>query len=247
MVGRILSVMISLTCFCCSAPNLPITVAHQRYRIEKKFEPDTVMVQLVNPFAAEVKKTMGEVIGFANSTMYRKQPESGLGNMMADCMQQMAARKYGQKVDIGLINYEGIRAPIHRGNITVGSVYELMPFDNILVLQELSGVVLEKLIQHTASMGGWSVSAGSGYKIKDRKAVDIVIDGKPLNLKLRYTIANTDYIANGGDNTAVLKGIPQHNKGYLLRDILIAYIKEITAGGKPVEGRIENRVIQWNE
>ncbi len=190
---------------------------------------------------------MSEVIGFANNAMYRKQPESALGNMLADCMQQMAAEKYGKKVDIGLINFEGIRAPIQKGNIMVGSVFEIMPFDNILILQELSGVVLEKLIQHTASMGGWSVSAGSGYKIKDRKAVDIVIDGKPIDLKLIYTVANTDYIANGGDNTMVLKGLPQQNNGYMLRDIFIAYIKGVTASGRSVSGKIEKRVILWNE
>ncbi len=247
MVGRILVFIICLTSVCCSAPNLPITVSHQQYNVGKKLGKDTAMMQMLQPYAAEVKRTMSEVIGFANTTLYRKQPESGLGNMIADCMRKKAAEKYAKKVDIGLINYEGIRAPINKGNITVGSVFEVMPFDNILILQELSGVVLEKLIQHTASMGGWSVSSGSGYKIKDRKAVDIIIDGKPLNLKLIYTIANTDYIANGGDNTTVLKGTAQQNKGYLLRDVLITYIKEITAGGKPVEARIENRVIQWNE
>lgn len=190
---------------------------------------------------------MNKVIGFATTTMYKKQPESVLGNFMADCMQQMSSKKYGRPVDIGFMNQGGIRSAINKGNITVGNIYELMPFDNLVVLQEMSGAVLEKFIQHIAADGGWPISAGSSFIIKDKKAINIIINGKPLDINTTYLTANTDYVANGGSNASMLKIIPQQNKGYLMRDALIDYITDLTAKGRPIDGKIENRVTKANE
>ena len=215
--------------------------------MENTKEPDTALLNLVKPYATEVNKTMNKVIGFATTTMYKKQPESILGNFMADCMQQMGSKKFAKQVDIGFMNQGGIRSEINKGNITVGNVYELMPFDNLVVLQEMSGAVLEKFIQHIAADGGWPISAGSSFVINNKKAVNIIINGKPLDLNRVYVTANSDYVANGGSNAIMLKAIPQQNKGYLMRDALIDYITELTGKGKPIDGKLENRVTKSNE
>jgi hypothetical protein len=54
-------------------------------------------------------------------------------------------------------------------------------------------------------------------------------------------------VANGGSNAAMLKNIPFQNRGYLLRDALIDYIKDLTKSGRPIDPKIENRVIVSNE
>lgn len=231
----------------CSTPNLPLSLAYKEYPINSSFQSDTSLVNLVQPYGVELNKTMGKVIGFANASMYKKQPESILGNFMADCIQKMGTQKFNQPVDIGFMNQGGIRAGLNKGNISVGNVYELMPFDNLIVIQELSGAVLEKFIQLIAADGGWPISAGSSFTIKDKKAVDIIINGKPIDMKAKYITANTDYIANGGSGSAMLKGIPYLNKGYLLRDALIDYINDLTKTGKPVDGKLEKRVSLNNE
>jgi len=231
----------------CSTPNLPLSLSYKEYPINSTIKPDTSLINLIQPYGVELNKTMGKVIGFANTSMYKKQPESILGNFMADCIQKMGAQKFNQPVDIGFMNQGGIRAGLNKGNITVGNVYELMPFDNLIVIQELSGAVLEKFIQLIAADGGWPISAGSSFTIKDKKAVDIIINGKPIDLKTKYITSNTDYITNGGSNSAMLKGIPYTNKGYLLRDALIDYINDITKAGKPVDGKLEKRVSLSNE
>ncbi len=231
----------------CSTPNLPLSLSYKEYPINSTLKPDTSLINLVKPYGVELNKTMGKVIGFANSSMYKKQPESILGNFMADCIQKMGAQKFNQRVDIGFMNQGGIRSGLNKGNITVGNVYELMPFDNLIVLQELSGAVLEKFIQLIAADGGWPISAGSSFTIKDKKAIDIIINGKPIDLKAKYITSNTDYIANGGSNSLMLKGIPFINKGYLLRDALFDYIKELTNAGMPVDGKLEKRVSLNNE
>jgi hypothetical protein len=61
-----------------------------------------------------------------------------------------------------------------------------------------------------------------------------------------YTIANSDYVANGGSNCDMLKSIPKQDMGYLLRDAIIEYISTISQQGKPIEAKIENRVRNVN-
>ncbi|MDP1842575.1 MAG: 5'-nucleotidase [Sediminibacterium sp.] len=233
--------------FACSTPNLPLSMNYKGYRITKQAKPDTALSNLLQPYSVQINSTMNKVIGFSNTTMYKKQPESILGNFMADCIQKMAAIKYEKSVDVGFMNQGGIRAEINKGNITLGNIYELMPFDNLVVIQQVKGADLEKFIQHIAADGGWPISANSSFKIKAKKAIDIVINGKPLDVNAVYTVSNTDYIANGGSNSDMFKGIPMQNKGYLLRDALVEYINLLTKQGKPVDGKLENRVTISNE
>ena len=246
---RILSIFYSgfiLLLLACGTTQVPKQVSYLGYSVSPKIKSDTALINLLQPYSIEVNRTMNNVIGFTPSTMTKRLPESGLGNFMADCMKEMASQKFGLPVDIAFMNQGGIRASINKGNITVGNVYELMPFDNLLVIQELKGAVIEALMNHIASDGGWPISKGSSFKIKNKQAVDIMINGKPLDRNATYITANSDYLAQGGSDAAMLKPFPFQNKGYLIRDALIEYIKQITASGKPVDAKIENRVTSSN-
>ena len=78
--------------------------------------------------------------------------------------------------------------------------------------------------------------------IKEKKAIGVVINGKALDPETTYVIANSDYVANGGNDCEMLRRIPKQDKGYLMRDALIEYIQAITQQGKPLDYQIENRV-----
>ena len=116
-----------------------------------------------------------------------------------------------------------------------------MPFDNLVVLQELKGTELQEFLDMTAARGGWPV-AGMTMQIKDKKAVNIKINGAPLVPGKTYVVANSDYVANGGDEANVLRKIPQENRGYLLRDSLFDYINYLMQQGKGITAKEENRV-----
>jgi 2',3'-cyclic-nucleotide 2'-phosphodiesterase (5'-nucleotidase family) len=68
------------------------------------------------------------------------------------------------------------------------------------------------------------------------------VGGVPLSATATYTIANSDYVANGGDETSVLRSIPQESNGYLMRDALFDYIRKLKSQGKGIVASIENRV-----
>ena len=224
----------------CSTTYVPITAEHAGYRISDSLNRDTFIQTLMRPYRDSVDRSMNQVIGIADKSLEKRQPEGTLGNFMADAM------LYGARhlnPDAAFVNYGGIRiTQLAAGEITRSKVFELMPFDNIVVVQKMKGSVLQQFLNLTAEKGGWPVS-GITMEIKNKKAVNVRIGGQPLDLNKTYTIVNSDYVANGGDNAAMLKAIPIQTEGYLMRDAIFDYIDYLKFAGKQISANIENRVI----
>lgn len=185
---------------------------------------------------------MNTVIGAFAVDMHKRQPEGLLGDFMVDAMLTIAKKYYQIDIDVAFVNYGGIRIGyVQAGKVTKGKIFEIMPFDNMIVLQKVKGTVVKEFLDHIAGRGGWPV-AGMSMVIKNGKAENVLIGGKPLDLFATYTIANSDYVANGGDNCEMLKTIPQINQALLLREALIEYVQQFSMQGKPVTVSIQNRV-----
>ncbi len=222
-----------------------ISVSYSGYPIDGNTKKDSTMTAFLSGYRDNVSKSMGTVIGFSVSGLTKHQPESGLGNFMADAVKTMGEQVFNLPIDAAFINYGGVRSYIPKGDVTLGTIFELMPFDNFLVIQKVKGDSLLLFLNHIASRNGWPLS-GITMGIKDKMAVDVLVNGKPLSTDSTYTIANSDYIVNGGDNTNMLKVFPQITRGYLIRDALIAYVKQMTEQGKPIDAKTEKRIVYAN-
>jgi 2',3'-cyclic-nucleotide 2'-phosphodiesterase (5'-nucleotidase family) len=218
------------------------SLQYKTYRVNDTQQKDSAVLAFLQPYSETVNKTMNDVVGTADQSMDKKQPECTLGNFMADAFLVMAAEKYNTSVDVSFLNFGGIRlTQLPAGNVTTGKIFELMPFDNLLILQKIKGDVLQQFLDLTASRGGWPV-AGLTMQIKDKKAVNVMIGGKPLDPTAMYTTVNSDFVANGGDNADMLRNVPQISNGYLMRDAILDYIKKLKSQGKNISAKIENRV-----
>jgi 2',3'-cyclic-nucleotide 2'-phosphodiesterase (5'-nucleotidase family) len=200
------------------------------------------LARLLKPYRDSVDRSMGEVVGIAEVTLDKRQPEGTLGNFMVDAFFYGAEKSFGIKPDIGVVNYGGIRlTQLPAGPVTRGKIFELMPFDNLLVLQKVPGSVLQQFLDLVASKNGWPVH-GINMEIRDGKATNVRINGAPLDPNKVYTMVNSDYVANGGDQAAMLKPIPQQSNGYLQRDALFDYIRYLKSQGKNISATEEKRV-----
>lgn len=226
----------------CSTFYQPTSLQHTQYKIDASIRSDSSVAGILQPYATNINATMNKVIGTSADTYANKRPESEIGNFLADCYKEMGEKKFGRKIDAAFMNAGGIRSYLSKGNITIGKIFEIMPFDNILILQELKGTVLQQYLDVMAADGGWPVSKGVTLQIKNKKAVNILINGKPLEPNAVYTVAHSDYVANGGSDCSMLKPIPQINLGYLMRDAIVEYIDSQTKAGKTIQSVIENRV-----
>ena len=227
----------------CDPTYVPRSVNYRRHSISPLMKEDSALLRLVRPYGDSVKNKMEQVVGTLDVSLEKDMPSSTLGNFMADAYLTMARKKFSQPVAAAMVNYGGIRLnQLPAGPITRGKVFELMPFDNLLVLQELTGHQLQSFLDLTAARGGWPV-AGLTMRIKNKKAVEVLIGSEPLDPQKKYWIVNSDFVASGGDNASMLKVLPQVSNGYLVRDALFDYIQTFTRAGQPILVNAEKRVV----
>lgn len=226
----------------CKTAYQPASVQYKDYRITSERASNEGIRKLLQPYADSVNKNMNDIIAEAGMPLEKKQPEGTLGNVLADAMLAVAKENYQTEVDASFINYGGIRLPsIAAGSISRGKIFEMAPFDNLVVLLKLKGTVLHELLNIIAARGGWPC-AGISFQIKNKEAVNIKISNKVFDENALYTIALLDYVANGGDDCEMLRQVPQQSNGILFRDAIINYFSKINKDGKKIYTSIQNRV-----
>ncbi|GAA4375552.1 5'-nucleotidase [Hymenobacter koreensis] len=195
---------------------------------------------VIVPYRERVQQQMSEVIGTAPVALRKNQGESPLANFVADVVRVRAGEVLGQPVDLGIMPNGSLRSELPAGNITVGSVFELMPFENEVVVLDLSGPLVQQMFDYAAAIK--MAFSGATYTSVNGKATDILIGGKPLDPARTYTIAISDYHAGGGDRLDFLKPLTPRKTGVLVRTAVNDHIRALTKAGKTVEAKVEGRV-----
>jgi len=151
-----------------------------------------------------------------------------LGFWMADACRTSASKKAGIQVDVALLNKGGIRRPyLKKGPIALGMIYELMPFDNQMVLLKVKGSLLYEILQVAAEKGGEPIS-GSFVWVKANDSLNSIVNNLPLNDTLSYSLVTNDYMYNGGDGYALMQKAGKPIYLGLIRDALIEEISKTT-------------------
>jgi len=211
-------------------------------KITNEYQSDAQIDSLIYPYKAQLDSTMNIVLAVCDTILTKDKPSSNLGNFFCDAIKYIAEKKTGSSIDLAIVNYGGIRLNmISAGNITLGKVYELMPFDNQLVILKIKGDTLATVLDIIAAQGGWPVS-GVNFTIKKNSAVNIFINNKTFDITQTYTLVVSDYIANGGDNLNMLKNIPQQKIGFLMRDALVDYLKDMNVQGHKIVANNTQRI-----
>jgi len=219
---------------CTSTKTHIVDLDYQRVDLESGLEADPSIEQIVAPYKLTLGNEMDEVIAQNEKGLKKQKPNSSLGNWFADVLHKASSELLNEEVDFAAQNYGGIRIPtLPSGPVTVGKIYELMPFDNMLIIVEADGETTKKLIDRIADYGGWPISSGLSFSLdENRKATDILIKGQALDINKTYKIALPDYIANGGDECEFLNSQKQKNSGVFVRDAIINYLKTFPSDRK---------------
>jgi len=217
--------------------------------INDSIPEDPTIKAIIDPYNTEVQSKMQVVIGEAlvdldGERSHVRTMETNLGDFIADWMRNISG------TDIAITNSGGIRASIPKGPITVGSVYTTIPFDNLLVKLELTGAQVVTALENGYSMvetaqGRFSQISGIRVKVDLKKpagsrVVEVLVNGKTIELDKVYTVAVLDFMAAGGDGYAVLKEAKSSKwvTGNWMRDDLVDYIKTNPQVNVTVDGRI---------
>ncbi|TMI89026.1 MAG: hypothetical protein E6H08_17095 [Bacteroidetes bacterium] len=206
-------------------------VQYSNYRIQQYDKGSKSLTSVVKPYSDSVNKLMNVVIGYNAVKLEKKSEGNTLGFFLTDAYLEMAKQKVDPKVDAAFMNSGGIRLPeIPAGAITQGKIFELMPFDNLMVLLKVKGSLLKQYLDTLAANEG-VIESGITMQIVNKTAQQVLVGGKPLDLNGDYTIVHSDYVAM---NSNLLKNIHRSANGYLLRDALLDYVKFINDQNKKV-------------
>lgn len=192
---------------------------------------DSLVQSLITPYRDSIEHDMSKLISYSESQLVRGKPESKLTNLVADIILNFGLDYCKNQAPtihpvLSYVNYGGIRASLPEGKITVRHIFELMPFENEVVLLELTGESIQKMADRIAGRGGEGI-AGMKMGIRGQKAVDILVAGKPLDLNATYWLVTNDYVASGGDQMTMfinpLKSVYTRNK---IRDVMISALEK---------------------
>ena len=218
------------------------SVQPQVYAIQAVPE-DPGLVDIIAPYKDSMDQVMNAVIGQCAANLFKDRPEGTLGNWACDAVLSETNLQDITPVDFVVLNYGGLRiTELASGPVTLGKIYELMPFDNLVTILEANGEVVQSFVDRMAASGGWPGSATLRYEISGGKAMHVMIGGQPLQDELTYRFVVPDYIANGGDNIDVLEGLPRTDLSLLIRDALISQVKRRHAEGEAIGASLDGRV-----
>ncbi|MDG1729078.1 MAG: 5'-nucleotidase [Algibacter sp.] len=202
----------------------------------------------IKPYRNHIKKDLDSVLAFSYATYSKNDGKfnTAIGNFIADAVYSEAnpifKSRTGKDIDMVLLNHGGIRSTLNKGNISKKTAFELIPFENSVVIIALKGTQMNSLIDYLRKMKtAHPISKLNLILNKDFEVVEAKIKGEDIKNSKTYFVATNDYLYNGGDNMRFFK--PNDSAYYLnykIRTILIDKFNKMDTI-KPV---IDNRFIQ---
>lgn len=203
-------------------------------------EIDSSIYSEIAPYREKMQSAMNEVLAVSTTSLERGLPESKLGNFLSDaCMS--SSKEKNMQADFAVFNTGGLRRPLPSGNITRGDVFELMPFENTLVILSMNGGDVKKLVNFIATKGGAPVS-GIQLRIQDSVATNVFINNVALDTTKIYRVLTSDYLANGGDAFPFVTDKNWDAVNLKVRDALIEYLISQTKAGKKINVDLDGRI-----
>ena len=201
-------------------------------------------VAILAEYRQRVIDVQAPVLGTASCDIDRGRPEGLMNNFEADVLRAAGDAANGKPVDVAIANYGGIRNLWLKGDITVGDVYRVFPFENCLALATLTGEQLTSLFQSIARAGGHPISGAALVITPNGELVTCDVQGRPVNPAALYRIATLDYLVEGNDGMDAFREATDVAvyPELTIRSLVTARIEALTAAGKPIAPLLDGRI-----
>jgi 2',3'-cyclic-nucleotide 2'-phosphodiesterase (5'-nucleotidase family) len=234
-------ILIALSWGACHQPGKVVSKTSKIHMIDSTLDAiqDTQYLAYLEPIKTELETQLNEAIGYAPKDLEVYQPECPMLNWASDALYEMAKQLCPEQVDMAVVNIGGMRCNWGTGNITFRHVFELMPFDNELVVLTMTGKEILALCDVFAKCGGQGVA---GLRMSASKGVlrSAKIAGIDVVPEAYYTVATSDYLSQGNDGMTPLKNYEAMWKSERkIRDLYIEYIQQVKTVEAKVDGRMD--------
>jgi len=206
--------------------------SHEDKVVAIQASADSTALAIIAPYQNAIEEEMNEALTFTKHNLEKGRPQSTLGNFVTDlCLNYADAH-------ICVMNNGGLRTTINKGNIRRGKLYELMPFENELVVLELDENDYLGLLNYICKRGG---EPFSGISITMKEDGEIINYSQPVDFSKgeKVKVLTSDYLANGGDKMSFFQDKKQLKVGIKLRDAIIDYCSNTDTINAQLDGRLK--------
>jgi len=184
--------------------------------------PDAEIESIVTYWQGQVNATLSEVIGYVNNGIERHSNE--MYNMVTDSWLYVYPA-----ADISCTNAGGIRQSIPAGEITLGTMVGVMPFQNNIIELELTG---NQIMDVTSNLIVGGMTRTDGYKLSD---------GTLLDPNQTYRVLTIDYLYARTDNNFSSYDPDPYNTSIHYRQPVIDWIKSLnTSAANPLDQYLDD-------
>lgn len=217
------------------------------HAIEKNIPDDSSTVGYIQPYKQKMERLMQDTLGFSEQLLDKDRrggTQSKLGNFMADLLLQHGRNTLDKKIDISLANAGGLRTTLPMGPITLGKVYEVMPFDNTVMVLEVTTAQIDSLVQ-MAVAGKDVLFGGMRIEVDETGKPQVWVGSTPLQADRTYKLITSDYLATGGSSMSFLRSSKVlNNTGLFIRDFMADYIRAEHKAGRRINPTLDDRFIR---
>ncbi|MDT0607269.1 5'-nucleotidase C-terminal domain-containing protein [Croceitalea rosinachiae] len=235
---------------CADSLQIPNKIEAKKISVDLQIEGSDSIKTFITPYRERINTILDSTLAYVSSDLVKDdgQLNTSAGNFLADLVLEQAnpifeSRK-GKSIDFVVLNHGGIRAIVSKGSVNARTAYQVMPFENYIVVVEMDGNAVRDLLTFLAK-------SGRAHPISNMELVldeagnytKIMINGQPFDENKTYYVASNDYLIQGGDEMGFFKSRTSvTNTDYLVRNAIIDYFKKMDT----ITSTVDNRFIQLN-
>ena len=172
-----------------------------RIEVNSEINVYSTIFKFIEPYKKNIEKDLFTTFAYSAYTLDKKEGElnTAIGNMMADAVFELSnpifKKKKNKNIDFVLLNYGGIRSIISKGNINEKTAYNLMPFENEVVVTKLTGKDIYALIDYLRIVKSAHPISGLNLELdKNYELIRARINNKSIDINKYYYVATSDFL-----------------------------------------------------
>jgi len=206
--------------------------------------------EFIKPYTQSINAFLDKTLAYAPRTITKEDGKynTSAGNLIADIIIEQAnpiyKKRTGKEIDFVLLNHGGIRSAISKGDVNIRTAYEVMPFENTIVVVELPAKSVMNMIHYLIKSKRKHPFSGLQIVLdKESNLSSVNVKEKPFDQNKNYIVATSNYLLNGGDQMNFFEDrLNLVDTDYKIRNAMIDYfIKKDTIA--PI---IDNRFMKLN-
>lgn len=242
-------IIITLIVFSCSEKvKNPSKIKAEQLAITTDLKENDSIKQFVAPYQNRINAVLDSTLAYVTQDLVKDDGDrnTSAGNFMADAVLEQAnpifTSRTGKRIDFVVLNHGGIRAIVSKGNVNARTGYQIMPFENSIVVVEMKGTSVKDLLEFLAESRRAHPVANTKLILDNQNNyLKTEINGRSFDEKETYYIATNDYLVQGGDDMGFFKNRTSvTNLDYLVRNAIIDYFKKVDT----ITATVDDRFIQ---